>query len=162
VNHRYFFQAAPAGEGNHRLFVIDTQTGALLANPSFPYNVASLAYELVTSMPREISIDIRPGEFPNNVNPKSDGLLPVAILTTNDFDATSVDPVTVQFGPGGARASKYQLEDVDDDNDVDLLLRFRVLETGIHCGDTTVGLVGNTISGQPLTGNDSIRTVGCN
>jgi hypothetical protein len=47
-------------------------------------------------------IDIKPGGDPNSVNPGSRGVVSVAILTTEDFDATTVDPLLVEFGPGRA------------------------------------------------------------
>jgi len=46
-----------------------------------------------------VAIDIKPGSDPNSINLKSKGVIPVAILTTVDFDATTVDPGLVKFGP---------------------------------------------------------------
>lgn len=46
-----------------------------------------------------VDIDIKPGSFPNTINPKSERVIPVAILTTDTFDATTVDPLSVKFGP---------------------------------------------------------------
>ena len=43
----------------------------------------------------EVDIDIKPGSDPNSINLKSNGLVPVAILSTIDFKATAVDPGTV-------------------------------------------------------------------
>jgi hypothetical protein len=40
-----------------------------------------------------VSIDIKPGSSPNRINPKSNGVIPVGILTTDAFDATTVDPL---------------------------------------------------------------------
>jgi hypothetical protein len=40
-------------------------------------------------------IDIKPGNDTNSINLKSKGLVPVAILTTEDFDALSVDAGSV-------------------------------------------------------------------
>ena len=42
-------------------------------------------------------------------------MIPVAILTTDDFDATTVDADTVRFGPGGAEKvhTTAHYEDVD-------------------------------------------------
>jgi hypothetical protein len=51
----------------------------------------------------EVTIDIKPGSDPNAINPSSRGVIPVAILTTESFDATTVSPITVRFGPAGAR-----------------------------------------------------------
>lgn len=101
---------------------------------------------------------------PNSVNPnRNKGLISVAILTTETFDAQEVDPATVRFGPDEARIahSSSHLEDVDGDTDTDLLLHFRTQETGIQCGDTEATLSGFTFDGTEIQGSNSIKTVGC-
>jgi hypothetical protein len=110
-----------------------------------------------------VTIDIKPGSDPNSINPRSRGKIPVAILTTNDFDATTVDPNTVLFGATGTEAAPVQsaLEDVDRDGDTDMILHFNTQDTGIVCGATSASLTGETFSGQPIEGSDSIKTVGC-
>jgi hypothetical protein len=110
-----------------------------------------------------VSIDIKPGSFPNRINPKNKGVIPVAILTTATFDATTVDPTTVRFGPTGTEAVPMQsaLEDVDGDGDTDMILYFKTQDTGFVCGDTSASLTGETLSGQPIEGSDSIKTAGC-
>jgi hypothetical protein len=55
-----------------------------------------------------VTIDIKPGEFPNSINLKSKGKIPVAILTTNTFDATTVKASTrhwKHWGRGSSRRS---------------------------------------------------------
>lgn len=109
-----------------------------------------------------VAIDIKPGSFPNSVNPRSNGKIPVAILTTASFDASTVDPTTVAFGPNGAAPVHFALEDVDGDGDIDMILHFNTQDTGIACGDTTASLTGQTFSGAAIEGADSIKTAGCN
>jgi hypothetical protein len=110
-----------------------------------------------------VTLDIKPGSFQNSINPKSKGKIPVAILTTDSFDATTVDPTTVLFGRAGTKAAPVHsaLEDVDGDGDTDMILHFKTQETGIQCGDTSASLTGETLGGQAIEGFDSIRTVGC-
>jgi hypothetical protein len=110
----------------------------------------------------EVSIDIKPGSDPNAINPASRGVIPVAILTTDSFYALQVDVTTLAFGPGGAAIAHEQghVEDVDGDEDMDLLVHFRALETGIACGDTEATLTGETFGGEPIAGLDAIKTVG--
>lgn len=107
----------------------------------------------------EVEIDIKPGSFPNSVNPDSEGVIPVAILTTADFDASTVDADTVRFGPAGAQAVQWAIEDVDSDGDLDMILHFLTQDTGIMAGDTEAELVGRTVDGWDIHGSDSVRTV---
>jgi hypothetical protein len=108
----------------------------------------------------KVDIDIKPGSFPNSINPESSEVIPVAIRTTDTFDATTVDPTTVLFGPTGTEAAPVQsaLEDVDGDGDTDMILHFKTRDTDIEWGDTSAVLRGRTLSGQAIGGSDSIRT----
>lgn len=131
---------------------------------------AEIDFIRVASLIKTVAIDIKPGSDPNAINPNSKGDIPVAILTTStaageplDFDATTVDPQSVEFGPNGATEShgKGHIEDADGDGDLDMVLHFKTQETGIQCGDTEASLSGETTDGQDITGSDAIQTVGC-
>ena len=110
-----------------------------------------------------VDIDIKPGGFPNSINPRSKGVIPVAVLTTDTFDATTVDPASAHFGATGTEAAPIHsaLADVDGDGDIDLILHFSTQATAIQCGDASGSLTGETFSGQTIKGLDSISTVGC-
>jgi uncharacterized membrane protein len=110
-----------------------------------------------------VTIDIQPGSDPASINPKSNGKIPVAILTTDTFDATTVNAATVRFGKTGKEAPPVQVavEDVNGDGRPDLLLTFNIQATGITCGATSASLTGETQSRQAITGTDAIQTVGC-
>ena len=58
-------------------------------------------------------IDIKPNSNPNSINPLSKGKIPVAVLSTGDFDAKDVDLDTVIFL--GASPLKCSINDVDGD-----------------------------------------------
>lgn len=111
----------------------------------------------------EVRIDIRPRNCPNSINPKSEGRIPVAILTTDSFNAATVHPTSVRFGATGTEATPVHtaMDDVDEDGDTDMILHFNTQDTGIVCGDTDASLTGETVSGQKIGGYDSIKTVGC-
>jgi probable HAF family extracellular repeat protein len=109
-----------------------------------------------------VLIDIKPGNSNNPVNPRSKGKLTVAILTTDDFDASIVDIASIRFGPDGAEAVKSRIKDVDDDGDWDMVFKVNTRKTGIACGDTQATLSAQTLDGDALTATDAIITVGCN
>ena len=111
----------------------------------------------------QVTIDIKPASSGNRINPRSNGKIRVAILTSDSFDATEVDPTTVRFGRTGTEAAPvhFDLKDVDRDGNTDIVLRFMTRQTGIACGDTSASLSGRTFGGQVISGSDSIRTVGC-
>ena len=54
-------------------------------------------------------------------------MISVAILTTETFNASTVNPTTIHFGATGTEAAPVQsdLEDVDGDGDIDMILHFK-------------------------------------
>jgi hypothetical protein len=134
---------------------LNDTSGNLATNEAFTPEVTKIT----------VAIDIKPGSFPNSINPRSKGVIPVAILTTDTFDATTVDPTTVRFGATGTEAAPVKAalrkRDVDKDGDTDMMLHFKTQATGIVCGDTSASLTGETFSGQMIQGSDSIKTAGC-
>jgi hypothetical protein len=58
-----------------------------------------------------VEIDIKPNSCPNPLKMSKTGLFPVAILGTEDFDVTSVDPYSVML-EGDCHAYHVSLEDV--------------------------------------------------
>lgn len=134
-------------------------------NPSFPEILFTVNFPnlRVTRAPTLVSIDIKPGSSANSINPASKGTIPVAILTTDTFDAVQVDPLSVTFGvlPTTESHSRGHVEDVDGDGDADLLLHFNTQGTDISCSDTEIGLLGETFDGESITGSDMISTVNC-
>jgi len=104
-----------------------------------------------------IDIDIKPGSDPNSINSKSMGLVPVAILSSADFDATSVDVGTVKFGPlQAAPVHSGHLEDVNGDGLTDMVVHFVQKDTGLSPGDTEADLIGSTLDGIDFCGMDAV------
>jgi hypothetical protein len=106
-----------------------------------------------------IDIDIKPGSDPNSINLKSKGVLPVAVLTTEDFDASTTDPGTVEFA--GASPLRWALEDVDNDGDMDMLFHFKTQDLDLDTNSTQATLTGATSNGWfIITGTDTVNIVG--
>lgn len=93
-----------------------------------------------------VYVDIKPGSCPNPINTKSNGVLPVAILGTDDFDVTTIDPASVRLTREGYNCSvaplRWAYEDVatpflgelccchdlNGDGIMDLTLKFKTQE----------------------------------
>jgi hypothetical protein len=105
----------------------------------------------------EVIIDIKPGSYPNSINLASKGVVPVAVLTTDDYDATLVDPDTVLFA--GASPLRWAIEDVDGDGDMDVLFHFKTQELNLTASSTGATLTGATFGGQPIQGTDTVNIV---
>ena len=132
-----------------------------------------------------VDVDIKPGSCPNPLNLKSKGVLPVAVLGTEDFDVTTIDPETISltregFEDVGVAPIRWSYEDVatpfegelcdchdlNGDGILDLTLKFdtqELVETlGLsgEAGDTTrLTLTGNLKEeegGTPIEGEDCI------
>ena len=105
-----------------------------------------------------VAIDIKPGSNPNTINLKSKGVVPVAVLTTDGFDAGNIKPETVLFA--GAEPVRWRLCDVDDDGDDDLLFHFKTQElVELDQNSTEATLTGETSDGNEITGSDDVRIV---
>lgn len=143
---------------------IGLQNGAQDDGLTVVHNDGSYPHENLAILfvpPVDMMIDIRPGGDNNPINLASKGVIPVAILTTETFDALAVDASTIAFGPLGAPIAhvRAHVEDVDHDGDLDLLVHFRVRETGIQQGDTEACLSAKLLDGRPVQACDMISIV---
>jgi hypothetical protein len=131
---------------------------------SDPYTGAmagSFVFTFSADVP-EVAIDVLPGDTANKVYPNKTGNLPVAILSSADFDATQVDPATLRFGSAEAPiAEAVSIGDLDGLHGDDTLAHFRVQESGIFCNDTEVLLTGETYTGELFAGVDTIDATEC-
>ena len=89
-------------------------------------------------------LDIKPGSFPNPINPSSKGVVPAAILGSEQFDVRVIDTATIEIDddrtPGGGVAPQRvqkSLEDVNGDGHPDLSVKFAT--TALNAA----GLLGN-------------------
>jgi hypothetical protein len=114
----------------------------------------------------EVDIDIKPGSSPNSINLGSQGLIPVAILSSKGFDATTVDASTVELAGAGVAVkgkgnnTMAHPEDVNGDGRDDLVLKIVTenLDPERFQGGFAF-LIGQTFDGVEIEGIDEIAIV---
>lgn len=120
-----------------------------------------------------VTIDIKPGSYPNCFNINGHGVIPVAILGNADFDVTSIDSSTLSFAGlsvrvRGNKGALCHIEDVSGDFSnpnglpdgyLDLVCQFEDDPDEWVIGDDEAELTGNLLpefGGIPINGSDSI------
>ncbi|MBI3030565.1 MAG: hypothetical protein HYY64_13740 [Candidatus Rokubacteria bacterium] len=130
-------------------------------------------------------VDVKPTSFPNSWGCKalSKGL-PVGVLSSESFDATTIDVTSVRFGRTGTEAQEIHKDkktgqpvahppkDLNGDGLLDMIFHFRFGDTGFSCADIPAGqssftvnaiLKGtatvNGILNTPFTDADTLRLV---
>ena len=159
--------------------------------------ILSTAWALLAlqkAVPREpaneiaVFVDIKPSSCPNSLNPKSKGVLPVAVLGAGDFDVTMVDPATIQLSLEGfenvsVEPLRWSYEDVatpfdgelcdchefEGDGYLDLTLKFdtselvQTLNLNKVAGETIslllTGKLKEEYGGSPIEGQDCVRVL---
>jgi len=150
--------------------VVNAVTGRI-----YIYGTYGLDYRIIVIQDEvpvhTVQIDIKPGSSPNSINLGDQGLLPVAILGSMDFDVGEINPETVEIGGitlakrGSAKAPKlaFSYEDVNSDGYLDMMTFFEV-QTLVSDGtltETTTGLEINAHlnDGRLIEGTDSVNIV---
>jgi len=116
--------------------------------------------------PSTTAIDIKPGSDPNSINLSSAGVIPVAILSSGTFDATTeADPDTLSLAGATVRmvgkSGKLLChdEDVNEDGLFDLVCQFETEELLIQVGDSMAVVEGEKFDVTPIRGEDNISIV---
>lgn len=112
----------------------------------------------------QIRIDVRPGSGNNPASITSPGEIPVAILSSQDFDAPSqADTASLAFGRTGEEDSlsfcSPHSRDVNRDGLQDQICYFDLQDTRFQCSDGEGVLRGLTVDGAPIYGFDSTTVV---
>lgn len=142
-----------AGPGNNQYNIPASVT--LEAPDGTTYLVVDDAYYYSVIASELVLIDIKPGSDPNSINLKSKGVVPLALLSSQDFDATTIfkgetEP-TIYFA--GAEEVRWAIEDVNSDGLNDVIFHFETTQLNLDenstQGDFTIGYsydpVGNLI-----------------
>jgi hypothetical protein len=114
----------------------------------------------------EISVDIKPQSCPNPINVNGKGVLPVAILGSEVFDVTEIDPASVRLE--GVAPLTWAWEDAAEpgcsgpDGYLDLTLKFKTQEIVAALGEVYDGevhsleLTGTLLDSTPIVGSDEV------
>lgn len=111
-----------------------------------------------------VEIDVKPGSDPNCFNINGHGVIPVAILGSEDLDVSNIDQVTVSFGglDVRVRGNKYPQcsgEYSNSDQYLDLVCHFQDDSSAWIAGGDEATLTGALLDGSKFQGNDSICLV---
>jgi len=111
-----------------------------------------------------VDIDIKPGSAENTVNLGSKGVTKVAILGSDDFNATEVDPTTVELADATVRVKGNgqpltTIQDTNGDGFLDLVLHVDTEGFTLTDGDVSAELTGSTFGGDDIFGEDMVRVV---
>lgn len=137
----------------------------------------------VGDCPLPCAVDIKPGGCPNPLNVKSRGVVPVAILGSQEFNVGEIDVATISLA--GANPVRSSFEDVaaaaTDANEcectqerpdgyTDLTLKFKTVELveeivnspgNVNGGEVLVlPLTGSLYDGVTIEGRDCVKLVG--
>jgi hypothetical protein len=125
-----------------------------------------------------VNIDIKPGTFPNDWSCKNtSATIPVGLLSSATFDATTVNVNAVRFGKPvagslesrakelhrtGGSAVSHAAADLNGDGVLDRIFHFNAKDTGFSCSDIPSGQSQTTVFGYlrvlgaPITGADRL------
>ncbi len=122
-----------------------------------------------------VSIDIKPGSYPNSINLGSNGVISAAILGSDTVDVTTIDTETLSLGTSGVKTvgkkdkQLCKIEDVSGDFTIsqegapdgynDLVCNYETMTVVPEEGDTQIKLTGSFYNGIPLEGLDSVNIV---
>ncbi len=119
--------------------------------------------------PIPVTIDIRPESTTNRINLSAHGVIPVAVLTTRDFDARQFAPemahltdaaTATTMGCTGAVAVRWMWRDVNGDRRPDLVFFFRIQDLKFGLRTTAASLMAHgSYRGTPMhiMGTDSVK-----
>jgi hypothetical protein len=143
-------------------------SGGSIVNPSSTGPNSNGDYKLVisgaTPQVQQINIEIKPGsDALAPINPRSNGKIPVALLSSSEFDAMNVKTESLTFGATGDENSRSHCsqsgEDVNGDGRLDLVCHFENQKAGFAKGDTEGIVRGKMKWGTSFEGRGFLKAV---
>jgi hypothetical protein len=118
----------------------------------------------VTPSVIQINIDVKPGTIGESapINPKSKGNIPVALLSSADFNPLEVDQQSLRFGAEGKESSLLRCnkgEYINADDKLDLVCHFDTQAAGFEPGDLEGIVTGSLKDGRRFEGHGLIKVV---
>ena len=128
--------------------------------------IATIGAEPSTPSVLQIELDLKPGGGNNVINLGSNGVIPIAIVSTAEFDATQIDPATVVLSGASVavrgKGSRYMAseKDVNGDGLMDLELKIDAENLDPdQMQDGYIYLYGETYDGLAFEGWDEVVIV---
>jgi hypothetical protein len=143
---------------------VDVTTSNNTSTNTICGQVTSFSFFAIAERLISVSVDIKPGSYPNTINLGSGGTVPVAILSTATFDARTVNPSSVTLASApvkltGKGTPMYSIQDVNGDGRLDLIVHVTTSAFQVTTTDTLAVLKGKTTGGVSIRGTDTVRVV---
>lgn len=111
---------------------------------------------------RLVDIDLAQAEGRNSINPQAEGVMPIAILSSPTFDATSVLTQTIRVSGAsprrtGAGQPQCVIRDKNRDGRQDLVCHVLTSEVTPRCN--SIELFAETMEGEQIRGHQRFRSV---
>lgn len=109
-------------------------------------------------------MNIKPGSYPNSINLKSNGVVPVAIFGSATFDVRQIDSSTIKLANASVKLKgngqpMISYEDINGDGFTDMVVYIVTGALQLTPLDVKAELDGFLLDGRKTKGSDSVRIV---
>ncbi len=160
-------------ETNLKLFHYDGTNWTNITESGYPDTVNNIICGLTNSFSDfaifekkqvQAIIDIKPGSYPNTINLGSNGVVPIAIFSSSEFDATTIDPLSVSLASApvnlkGNGTAMYSFQDINNDGLLDMVVQVSTQALQLTTTNEMAGFSGNTSYQTEVIGSDSVRVI---
>lgn len=131
--------------------------------PSQGYGITTSETGIINSF-IPVSIDIKPGSYPNSINLGSNGVIPVAIFGSSTFNVRQIDTTTLKLGNASAKIKgnsqlAISYSDINNDGFIDIVVKVSTEALQLTKNDIKTNLEGRLVDGAIIKGSDSVRIV---
>lgn len=134
-----------------------------------PVTVDNGSGQLTTLVPGDsgiiVDVDIKPNSLQNTIKLGSNGSIPVAILSSINFDAPSqIDPLSLTVASATVRlrgkgTANVSSEDTNGDGLMDFIVHFDTEALDLTEDSQTVRLEGKLYNGRAIFGSDNVNVI---